>query len=91
LWTKPLEIQVQAMVLADKILFVAGPPAEAVSGLTEDDGAQGALLLAISAVDGTELARRQLDCSPIFDGMAAANGRLYLSLENHRVVCLGEE
>ena len=91
LWTKPLSIQVRAMVLADKVLFMAGPAAEAASGLSEDDVDQGALLLAISAVDGTELARRRLDCSPVFDGIAAANGQLYLSLENGRVVCLGEE
>jgi outer membrane protein assembly factor BamB len=90
LWTKPLKIQVRAMILADKVLFMAGPPAEVASGLAEDDGDQGALLLAISAVDGTELAWRQLDCSPVFDGMAAANGNLYLSLEDGRVVCLGE-
>ncbi len=91
LWTKPLGIQVRAMVLADKVLFVAGPSAESVSGLAEDDDAdQGVLLLAISAADGTELARYQLDSSPIFDGMAAANEQLYLSLENGRVVCLGE-
>ena len=91
LWAKPLKIQVRAMVLADKVLFMAGPLAEAASGLTEDNGDQGALLLAISAVDGTELAWHQLDCSPVFDGMAAANGNLYISLEDGRVVCLGEK
>jgi len=26
-WTKPVTIQVRAMVLTDKVLFVAGPPA----------------------------------------------------------------
>jgi hypothetical protein len=91
LWKKPLEIKARAMLLAGKVLFIAGPQAEAAFGLAEDVGDQEALLLAISAVDGTELARHRLDCSPIFDGMAAANGRLYLSLENGRVVCFGEE
>ena len=79
------------MVLADKVLFVAGPMVKEASWLDEDDEDQGALLLAISADDGTELARYQLDCSPVFDGMAAANGHLYISLDNGRVVCMGEE
>jgi hypothetical protein len=71
------------------VLFMAGTAVKPISWSAEDDGDQ-ALLLAISAVDGTELARYRLDCSPVFDGMAAANGQLYLSLENGSVVCLGE-
>ncbi len=35
-----------------------------------------------------ELARYRLDSAPVFDGMAAANGRLYLSLENGQVLCM---
>jgi len=46
------------------------------------------LLIVISASDGTELAQYQLDSAPVFDGMAAANGRLYLSLEGGRLLCM---
>jgi len=46
------------------------------------------LLIAILGSDGSELARYRLDSSPIFDGMAAANGRLYLSMENSQVLCM---
>ena len=91
LWEKPLPIQVRAMVLADKVLFMAGTAAKSISWSAEDHENQGVLLLAISVDDGTELARYRLDCSPVFDGMAAANGQLYLSLENGSVICLGEE
>jgi len=80
-----------AMVLADKVLFVAGP----WHGHLGRDFTgwkpvprQEALLMAISATDGTELARYRLDSAPVFDGMAAANGRLYLSLENGQVLCM---
>jgi hypothetical protein len=85
-----MTIQVRAMVLADSVLFVAGPPVDAGDGPQGRDESQEALLMAISASDGTELARYQLDSSPIFDGMAAANGRLYLSLENGHVFCMAE-
>ncbi len=49
------------------------------------------LLMAISASDGTELAQYQLDSSPVFDGMAAAYGRLYVSMEDGSLLCLAEE
>ncbi len=91
LWKKPTPIQVRAMVLADKVLFMAGPAAESLSWFAGDAAEQGVLLLAISVDDGTELARYQLDSSPVFDGMAVASGQLYLSLEDGRVICLGEE
>jgi outer membrane protein assembly factor BamB len=88
-WTKPPAVQVRAMLLADKLLFVAGPPAEAVDRPDGRDESQPALLVALSAADGSELARYQLDDSPVFDGMAAAAGRLYIALENGRLVCMG--
>ncbi len=98
LWTKPVTIQVRAMVLTDKVLFVAGPPAEAGNGPAGRDENKGALrkespglLMAISVSDGTELAQYQLDSSPVFDGMAAAYGRLYISMEDGSLLCLTEE
>ncbi len=98
LWTKPVTIQVRAMVLTDKVLFVAGPPADAGNGPAGRDENKGALrkespglLMAISASDGTELAQYQLDSSPVFDGMAAAYGRLYVSMEDGSLLCLAEE
>jgi outer membrane protein assembly factor BamB len=90
-WTKPVTIQVRAMVLTDKVLFVAGPPADAGNGPAVRDENKGALLMAISASDGTELAQYQLDSSPVFDGMAAAYGRLYVSMEDGSLLCLAEE
>jgi outer membrane protein assembly factor BamB len=90
-WTKPVTIQVRAMVLAGNVLFVAGPSADAGNGPAGRNENQGALLMAISASDGTELAQYQLDSSPVFDGMAAAYGRLYVSMENGSLLCLTEE
>ena len=76
------------MVLADKVVFIAGPPTDADGGPKERDRNHGALLMAASASDGTELAQYRLDASPVIDGMAAANGRLYLSLENGKLLCM---
>jgi len=53
------------------------------------DGKQGGLLLAVSAQDGKTLAKYKLQSLPSWDGMAAANGRLFLSTTDGTVVCYG--
>jgi len=53
------------------------------------EGQSGALLLVVSASDGEKLAEYKLDSPPVFDGMAAANGRLYFSTIDGKVMCMG--
>ncbi|NQT87648.1 PQQ-binding-like beta-propeller repeat protein [bacterium] len=89
-WTKPVPIHVRAMLLADKVLFAAGPLAAAVDSPGGPAEGPRSFLLALSASDGRELARCPLPAAPIFDGMAATDGRLYLSLESGEVLCMGE-
>ncbi len=90
-WARRVPIRVRAMVLADKVLFVAGPENNAEYRPQGAEESGPALLLAVSASDGTELGRCQLDACPVFDGMAAAGGRLYLSLENGRLLCMARK
>jgi len=100
------DVIVKAMILADRILFVAGPPdvvdEEDIWGRTLEpgvqaklhaqsaalEGSQGALLWAVSASDGGKLAEYRLESVPVFDGMAAADGRLYLSMKNGCILCM---
>jgi outer membrane protein assembly factor BamB len=90
-WEKPVDIQVRAMVMADKVLFVAGPSADEVTGPQAPDEQQGSLLIALSASDGRELAQYELDSLPVFDGMAAAYGQLYISMKDGGLLCLAEK
>ena len=39
---------------------------------------------------GREIASLKLDSAPIFDALAVAGGRVFVALENGRIVCLGE-
>ena len=87
-WEKRLPIHVRAMVLAGKVLFLAGPLADAASGTPEQPGKHPAQLIALSATDGTALSQHPLDAPPVFDAMIAAAGRLYLSLENGSLLCM---
>jgi len=88
-WARAPGVQVRAMVLAGKVLFVAGPEAKAGGVWAGDAADRPALLVAVSASDGAELARYPLAAPPVFDGMAAAGGRLYIALASGRLVCLG--
>jgi len=54
-------------------------------------GNRGALLVAVSRDGGEKLASYNLDFVPRFDGLIAANGRLYISTLSGEVLCLSNE
>ena len=88
-WSVPIPVTGKAMVLAGDTVFVAGAPLV----FDPDDlggtyaGRRGAVLLAISAVDGVKLAEYQLDVLPAWDGMAAADGQLYIANQDGSIAC----
>ena len=63
---------------------VAAKAAEQVAALK---GQRGALLLSVSATDGKKLGELKLDASPVFDGLAAAEGKLFIAMMDGSVVC----
>jgi outer membrane protein assembly factor BamB len=73
IWGRTLEPEVQEKLRAQSAAL---------------QGQAGSLLWAMSASDGRKLAEYKLESVPAWDGMAAANGRLYLSLKSGRVVCM---
>jgi hypothetical protein len=103
MWSRPSPIFVRALVLADTTLFLAGPPElddTRRSELILEDankaevaflGGQAASLCAVAAVDGQQLAKYKLESPPVFDGMIAARGQLFISLQNGSLVCFGKE
>jgi len=54
-------------------------------------GKRGGLVWAVSLENGEKLAEYRLENVPVFDGMAAAEGKLFLSLANGQVVCFTEK
>ena len=54
------------------------------------DGKKGALLLAVSACDGKITTLLDLDSPPVFDGMAAAKGGLFVTTTSGKVLCIRE-
>ena len=47
------------------------------------------VLLAVNAKTGKKLAELKLPAIPVWDGMIAANGKLFICLENGDFICLG--
>lgn len=88
LWTEWVNVRIKAMVLAGEKLFVAGPP----DVVPEDDplagmeGRAGGKLRAVSAENGEKLHEIDLDNPPVFDGLIAADGALYMSGIDGKVI-----
>jgi hypothetical protein len=46
------------------------------------------MLQMVDKTDGTESSITELPSTPVFDGMIAADGRVFLSLKDGSVLCL---
>jgi len=100
-WTASIPVYVRAMVLAQDALFIAGPK-HILEDETADDpyalaeqtarlkGEEGAELHAVFPKTGEILGTTKLASSPIFDGMIAADGKLYVSTMANTLTCLGK-
>jgi len=92
-WTFQIPVRVTAMALAGQTLLAAGSPdvIDSQDPLAALEGRKGASLWLVSAANGKKLAERPLATPPVFDGMAVANGRLYLAMQDGEVMCLGDK
>ena len=97
-WARPSNVLGQALLLTDSVLFVAGPenplkdtprhPSAADLMAKAIDADRGGKLLAVSPVDGKTTAEYELRSSPVFDGMIAAEGCLFLSTKSGELICM---
>ncbi len=89
-WNRQAPIQYRAMVLAGDLLFGAGWKDSEKIFADNPSSENECVLEVISAADGKTLRQYPMDAEPIFDGMAAAGGKLFLSLKNGKLLCLGK-
>ena len=89
-WAEWLPVRIRAMVKAGDTLFVAGPPDvfDENDPYASFEDRAGARLVAVAAGNGKKLSETELGCPPVFDGMIAARGRLFVSLRDGSLVCL---
>jgi outer membrane protein assembly factor BamB len=90
-WFQWVPVRVRAMVAAGDTLFVAGPPdvVDADDPYAAFEGRRGAVLWAVSAGDGKKLSELRLEAEPVFDGLIAAEGRLFMTTRDGKLLCLG--
>jgi len=90
LWMVDLPMRPRAMLRAGERLFLGGMPGETQPEemAASYAGRKGGLLWAVSTSDGSRLAEYKLRSPPVWDGMAAAGGRMYLSTVDGKVLCL---
>jgi hypothetical protein len=86
-WSFEVEPEVRAMVLTENALFTAGALGHTHKSQEAYEGKEGISLQVFSHHNGTVLARVSLESMPVFDGMAAARGRLFLATKDGRVHC----
>ena len=92
-WQQRVNIRVTAMVRAGDTILVAGSsdvcdPADPHGAW---EGGKGGRLAAFAAADGKKLCELELPVPPVWDGMAAAGGRLLVALADGNVMCLQEK
>lgn len=90
-WSLPLPIRVTAMAVGGPTLLCAGTPdtLEPDEPWAAYEGKRGGVLFALSTEDGKKQAEMKLDDAPVYDGMAIADGRLYLSTVTGTLLSIG--
>ena len=88
-WHQWIDIRARSMVATADTLFIAGAPDVLEDGdpMAAFEGRKGAILRAVSKETGEKLSENKLDSLPVFDGMSAADGKLFIALENGNIEC----
>jgi hypothetical protein len=91
-WEQRIDLRAQAMAITNRHLCVAGTPdlVDEQTPWAALDGGQGGVLRMFTKQDGEQTTEFELEAPPVYDGIAAAQGHLYLSLRAGEVVCFGQ-
>jgi outer membrane protein assembly factor BamB len=104
-WSRDVGVRARALAVAGDCVFIAGPrnvlhgvdpkAIKRARALVRDNaeefaGHGGALLRAVSTEDGRKLGEVELRAAPVHQGLIAAQGALYMTTVDGRVICLGD-
>ena len=87
-WSRADTPQIWAMCVAGKKLAVAGPVG--VVTQADDSGiesSEGSVLRVLNKKDGTVTSEINLPAAPVWEGMAAAGGKLHLAMKDGTMAC----
>ncbi len=92
-WSVNINMRPRALVRAGSTLLIGGMPTLATQRSSPEtfagfEGRKGGVLQMFSAEDGPTVSTTKLATPPVWDGMAVAQGRLYVSRTDGVVECL---
>ena len=95
-WSRTLRIRPRALVRAGDVLLVAGSTIlsqqqNTPQAFADFEGRGEGQLQILSAKNGDSISAFNLQAPPVWDGMAAAKGRLYISRVDGTLECLSGE
>ena len=100
LWSKKIDMIARAMIQTPGQMVLAGIPDLAKRNSNElafdnaDEvqaaysGSKGGIIRFVNTTDGTQTEEIKLGTRPVFDGLAAAHGKLFIALKDGRLQCL---
>ncbi len=91
-WERRIPVRINTMVAAENLLLVAGPPdvVDPDDPLGAFEGRKGGVLAVCNPDDGSTQWKTTLPSPPVFNGMAAAGGRFYVTMQDGTIACFGE-
>jgi len=90
LWSENVSVRFNALAAAGEILFAAGAidTIDPSDPLAPFEGRADSKLWAVNGKDGRKLSEYYLEGSPIYDGMAVAEGRVFVAMKTGKVLCV---
>ncbi|MHC4175829.1 MAG: DNRLRE domain-containing protein, partial [Planctomycetota bacterium] len=89
LWSENVSVRFNALAAAGEILFAAGAidTIDPADPLAPFEGRADSKLWAVSGKDGRKLSEYHLEGSPVYDGMAITEGRVFVAMKTGKVIC----
>jgi outer membrane protein assembly factor BamB len=90
IWVRDLPVRTRTMLKSGENLFLGVMPVD----IPQDDphaayeGRRGGMIWVVDARDGGKVAEYEMDAAAVWDGMAAANRRLYISTIDGSIICM---
>ena len=88
-WSTKLTVRPRAMLKSGDNLYMGVMPTEVSidNPYVAYEGRKGGMIWIVSAKDGTKVAQYKINSPVVWDGMAAAAGRLFVCTENGELQC----
>ncbi|MHC4174710.1 MAG: DNRLRE domain-containing protein, partial [Planctomycetota bacterium] len=89
LWSENVSVRFNALAAAGEILFAAGAidTIDPADPLAPFEGRADSKLWAVNGKDGRKLSEYHLEGSPVYDGMAVTEGRVFVVMKTGKVIC----